>query len=152
MRRLYRSRKDRVISGICGGVGEYFKVDPVIVRVAAVFLILTGGIGVIAYIVGIFIIPEAPVGESGSEDVAGPESASALEAKPVKAAEAQPASNSGPVLFGLILVILGAFFLLRSILVFSHYYWWIRDQMHVFFWPGILIGVGLFLILRNSKR
>jgi len=152
VKRLYRSRKDRVISGICGGIGEYFKVDPVLVRVVAVLLVFTGGVGIIAYIAGIFIIPESPL-EDGEEKAGPPaEDAKAAEVLPESAEQSAPVSHSGPVLFGMILVILGAFFMLRNVPVFNNYYWWIRDHLRIIFWPGILIGFGIFLITRNSRR
>ena len=60
MKRLYKSRKNRVISGVCGGIAEYFNVDPVLIRVIAVLFFFTGGASLIAYIVGMLIIPDQP--------------------------------------------------------------------------------------------
>lgn len=59
MKKLYRSKEDRVVAGIAGGLGEYFNVDPTILRIAWVFVVLMTGIfpGVIAYIIALFIIP-----------------------------------------------------------------------------------------------
>ena len=58
VRKLYRSRKNRWIAGVCGGLSEYFKIDPVIVRVIFIVITLGGaGFGVILYIVLIFMIP-----------------------------------------------------------------------------------------------
>ncbi|MBD3203627.1 PspC domain-containing protein [Candidatus Woesearchaeota archaeon] len=59
-KRLYRSRKNRVIAGVCGGLGEYFDIDPVIIRLIWVFVVLAGGSGVLAYIIAWIIIPENP--------------------------------------------------------------------------------------------
>lgn len=53
-----RSSTNRKIAGICGGLGEYFNVDPVIVRLAWVIFTLAGGAGLLAYIIGWLIIPE----------------------------------------------------------------------------------------------
>jgi phage shock protein C len=58
MRRLYKSRSDRVIYGVCGGIGEYLAVDPVLIRIAWIILTMLGGGGIIAYIIGIIIIPD----------------------------------------------------------------------------------------------
>lgn len=63
-KRLYRSREDRILAGICGGLGDYFGYDPVLIRIlAVVLLVLTGlfPLGVI-YLVAIFIIPLEPEG------------------------------------------------------------------------------------------
>jgi phage shock protein PspC (stress-responsive transcriptional regulator) len=60
MKKLYRSKTDRKIGGVCGGLGEYFGVDSTLVRLAAVVLIFASGAGLIAYIVAWAIIPERP--------------------------------------------------------------------------------------------
>jgi phage shock protein C len=57
--RLYRSRKERMIAGICGGVAEYFGIDPVIVRIVALVL-LFGGPGLPVYLILWLIVPEEP--------------------------------------------------------------------------------------------
>jgi phage shock protein C len=60
VKRLYRSRTNKVFAGICGGLGEYFEVDPVVVRVGWVVVSTVTGVlpGILAYIIAIFIIPE----------------------------------------------------------------------------------------------
>lgn len=60
-KRLYKSRDNKVLCGVCGGLGEYFGVDPVIVRIALVVLCLLGFSGVIAYIIAVLVIPDQPV-------------------------------------------------------------------------------------------
>jgi len=59
-RRLYRSRTSRVIGGVCGGIAQYFGIDPVIPRLLGVFLVLGAGIGLLAYIVCWIVIPLEP--------------------------------------------------------------------------------------------
>ena len=59
-KKLYRSKKDRVFAGVCGGIGEYLGVDPTVIRLLAVILGFTGS-GVLAYIVAAILIPENPV-------------------------------------------------------------------------------------------
>lgn len=56
-KKLYRSRKNKKIAGICGGIGEYFDIDPNLVRIIAAFICLTPP-GILAYIVAWIIIPE----------------------------------------------------------------------------------------------
>ena len=58
IKRLYRSKTNRVIGGVCGGMGEYFGIDPTIIRLIWVILALMGGTGIIAYIIAWIIIPE----------------------------------------------------------------------------------------------
>ena len=60
-KRLYRSRKNRMIAGVCGGLGEYFDIDPTIIRVVAVILLLPGGLpGFLPYIILWVVVPTDP--------------------------------------------------------------------------------------------
>jgi phage shock protein C len=61
-KRLYRSKRDRKVAGVCGGIGEYFGIDTVLVRLLWVFFTLAGGGGVLAYIIAWFVVPESPEG------------------------------------------------------------------------------------------
>ena len=62
MKKLYRSKNNRIFAGIIGGVGEYFDVDPSALRLLWIFiLVFTGFIpGIIAYIIAMFVIPKQP--------------------------------------------------------------------------------------------
>jgi phage shock protein PspC (stress-responsive transcriptional regulator) len=60
VKRLYRSRKDRKLAGVCGGLGAYCGWDPVIFRIVRVLLALGYGVGVVAYLVCWFVVPEEP--------------------------------------------------------------------------------------------
>jgi phage shock protein C len=57
-RKIFRSREDRVLFGICGGIGEYLDVDPNAIRLLWIIFMFAGGTGVLAYIIAYFIIPE----------------------------------------------------------------------------------------------
>ncbi len=59
-KRLYRSRLDRMIGGVCGGLGDYFDIDPTVVRLLFVFGTLLGGPGVIAYLILLVVVPLEP--------------------------------------------------------------------------------------------
>jgi len=61
MKKLYRSRKDSKIAGVCGGIAEYFNVDATIIRLLAVLTIFFGGGGIVAYIIAWIIIPLEPI-------------------------------------------------------------------------------------------
>lgn len=63
-KRLYRSRKDRMIAGVCGGLGQYFGMDPVWVRLLFVLFLFLGGSAFLLYIIMWLIVPNAPI-ESG---------------------------------------------------------------------------------------
>jgi phage shock protein PspC (stress-responsive transcriptional regulator) len=85
-RRLLRARSDRVIGGVCAGLGRYFDVDPIIFRIGAVVLAFVGGAGVLAYLAALLLIP--------SEDAAG--------ATP---GEAPPGRNRWLVILGVIVLL-----------------------------------------------
>ena len=61
-KKLYRSEDHKIFLGICGGIGEYFGVDPVVIRVIFVGLIFAGFSGILAYIVAAFVVPKPPAG------------------------------------------------------------------------------------------
>lgn len=58
-KKLYRSRRDRMICGVCGGIGEYFNVDATLIRLGLVLLACTGS-GIVAYFIAAIIIPDNP--------------------------------------------------------------------------------------------
>ena len=62
VRKLYRSKKDKMLGGVCGGMAEYFNIDPVLIRVLWVtFTLISAGLGgILAYIICWLIIPENP--------------------------------------------------------------------------------------------
>jgi phage shock protein C len=62
-KRLYRSRSDRKLGGVCGGLGEYFGIDPTFVRLAFVILTLIHGSGLLIYVGLCLLMPEEPIGE-----------------------------------------------------------------------------------------
>lgn len=60
-KRLYRSRRDRMIAGVCGGIAAYLGVDPLVIRIIAFFMLLPGGVpGLFPYLVLWFFMPEEP--------------------------------------------------------------------------------------------
>ena len=60
-KKLYRSRTDKKLCGVCGGLAKYFNIDPTIVRLALVLCVLFAGFGILAYIIAALVIPEEPV-------------------------------------------------------------------------------------------
>jgi phage shock protein C len=60
VKRLYRSGRDRILGGVCGGLGDYFNVDPVIIRLLWVLFSFIYGVGLLAYLIAWIIIPRNP--------------------------------------------------------------------------------------------
>ena len=61
MHRLYRSRTDRMIGGVCGGLGKYLTIDPTVVRLIFVLALLLGGHGLLVYLILLLVVPEEPL-------------------------------------------------------------------------------------------
>ena len=139
-KRLYRSSRNKVFAGVCGGLGEYFGVDPVIVRLLVVVFTLMGGAGLIAYIIAAIIIPSANAGDlskSYRESGEGPE-ADYSDYSP----ESYDKNNRNTVLaLGIILIGAGGLIVLRYILP------WLPGEL-VF--AGIIVIVGAYLILKRK--
>lgn len=126
-KRLYRSRKNRMIAGVCGGIAEYLNIDPAIVRLIMALLVLANGLGIILYILALIIIPQNPEESEGSET-------------------AIPVETRSPVTLGIILIIIG----LVAILWTWGIPWFSMVR------PGILLGViiiiaGLYFLIRGWK-
>lgn len=62
-KRLHRSNENKVIAGVCGGIAEYFDMDPTLIRLAWILFCALGGSGVLAYIIAALIIPEKTAGD-----------------------------------------------------------------------------------------
>jgi phage shock protein C len=60
-KKLYRSKEDRKIAGVCGGLGEYFDIDPTIIRLIWLAMLFAVGSGILAYIIAWIIVPEKTV-------------------------------------------------------------------------------------------
>lgn len=60
-KKLYKSNQNKMIDGVCGGIAEYFGIDPTVVRLIWALFSLMGGSGILAYIIAAIIIPRSPV-------------------------------------------------------------------------------------------
>jgi phage shock protein PspC (stress-responsive transcriptional regulator) len=60
MKKLYKDKKNAMLSGVCAGVAKYFDMDPTIIRLIWVFVTLVGGSGLVAYVVCAIVIPDEP--------------------------------------------------------------------------------------------
>ena len=129
-KRLYRSRKDVMIAGVCGGMAEYFDIDPVIVRLLTVLLVFAGGAAILIYLLGWLIIPKAP---EGSEAVATTETPSPE--------TSEDKGNRGRLVAGLILLIFGFIFLASNFIP-----WFQFGKL----WPLLLIVIGIVVIFKSA--
>jgi len=147
-KRLYRSYTDKMLGGVCGGLGEYFDIDPVIIRILFVIAVLFGGGGILAYIILWIVIPQKPLtipkfnNEASTEtNTSGEQNQNENSLRNFIVEKRRMNKNS---LAGIILIFLGVLFLLNNFVP--------RFSFHDF-WPLVLIGIGFALILnaRNNQ-
>jgi phage shock protein C len=154
-RRLYRSPDDRVLAGVAGGMAETYDFDPALVRVGwALLILVSGGLFLLLYIVMALVVPLRPMGMApwaadapasagppGTPDSApaGPMGSPA----PWTYRRQHRSEASGPIVIGLILIIVGAYLLARQFV--PAFNWGL-------IWPFIVIAGGLLLILVAFTR
>lgn len=122
--RLRRSTDDRVIGGVCGGLGRYLGVDPVIVRIVVVVLALVGGSGVLAYLIAWIVIPDQRAGDVVDAPAGG-----------------APGAGAGTAIIGILLVLAGAALLLDRLL----------PGFRSVLGPLVLIAVGVLVLARVRR-
>ena len=165
-KRLYRSRSDRMMWGVCGGLAEYFSIDPTIIRIIAVLLVLANGLGILAYIIMAIVVPlessksAAPkdvikdnveeIKETATEFGRGIRSAFVNEeGKEENEAEKPEAVEKsryrGRNIVGIVLIIVGVLLLLGSFGPFH----WLRWGV---VWPLVLIAIGAIIIATARRK
>ncbi|QUH24405.1 PspC domain-containing protein [Serpentinicella alkaliphila] len=132
-KRIYLSKENSVISGVCGGIGEYFDIDPTVVRLFWILFSIFGGAGIIGYIIAMVIIPENPHSTCEEYDTS------------YKSNETyKNYSNKGNIIVGGALIAIGSVYLLQR--VFGLY--WLRMSQ---LWPLVLVFFGLFIIFKGRE-
>lgn len=121
-RRLYRSDAQRVVAGVCGGLGEYFALDPVWFRIGFVVLSIGGGSGILIYLMMWLLIQPAPDGYT--------------------APSAGRASITGAVVVGMVFMIVGTIALVNTI----------APWMGQYVWPIVFLLGGLALVMGGLNR
>ncbi|CAN5617239.1 hypothetical protein BH20CHL7_BH20CHL7_08100 [soil metagenome] len=177
--RLYRSRDDRMLAGVAGGLADLWSADPSLVRIIwAVLVLFTGGVALIVYIVMALVVPEEddvyhryaptadppagdaftaaadptavpgttpPPGPTGWTTPSGQDPSAARRAARAerRAARGSRGSSSAPLIGGIALILLGSFFLARE---------WLPQIDFDWFWPLILVGLGVVLLVSALGR
>jgi phage shock protein C len=164
-RKLYRSRHDRVITGVCGGIAEYLEVDPTLVRLVAVLLGLASfGAAVVAYLVMTIVVPEEPVGiveGSGSAVTEMPDAPTQEQPRPEpinppgmpppppsayqqygRGREPRRHPRRGGIWFGVLLVIIGLLLLAAEF----------APGLDLWrLWPLVIVLIGIRLLFRDRE-
>ncbi|HHW15210.1 MAG TPA: PspC domain-containing protein [Firmicutes bacterium] len=149
-KRLYRSRKDRMIAGVCGGLAEYLDVDPTLIRLLWILISLPGAVGVPMYILAWILVPQAPVnwaewrpaGEAPPEEAGTERPAEAAAPPPPSPADRERERERRTRWAGAVLLVLGGLFLVNNL-----FPWVDLGRL----WPVALIAVGVVLLLRGRR-
>ncbi|MCT4599243.1 MAG: PspC domain-containing protein [Vallitalea sp.] len=128
-KRLYRSRDNQMISGVCGGFAEYLGIDPTIIRILFVIALFQWGFGILAYIICTIIIPVSPISNSNEYIYDNTNYSSSYNSKTTR------------IIIGIFLVVIGVISILEKL-----FNWFDFDLI----WPITLISIG-FLILTKDK-
>lgn len=158
-KRLYRSQSNRMIWGVCGGLAEYFDIDPTIIRIIAVLLLFAEGIGVLAYIILAIVVPleksqaNTPKDtiKENIDEIAGTAKEFGREVRATFAEEEKkPMTGNSTrhrphVVIGLIIIAVGVLLLLSNV----NLLWWLRWS---YLWPIPIIIVGLLIIFGVRRK
>ncbi|MBI2831992.1 MAG: PspC domain-containing protein [Chloroflexi bacterium] len=157
-KRLYRSRTDRLLWGVCGGLAKYFNLDSTLIRIIFVLLVFASGIGILAYLLMAIIVPleesrASQPGEVFKENVGemkktatelGRELRSSFGTEMGRSREVIPHHRRRNAL-GIILIIVGVLALLGSLDLL----WWWRWSN---FWPMVIIAIGILFIVSSRRH
>jgi len=129
-KKLYKSRRNRMIDGVCGGIAEYFGIDVTIIRILFVLLGLMGGTGLLVYVTAMIIMPTNP-DFSFTPD-------------------AQPQNGNGKRFWGILLILVGTTILFVNLGWLSGLRWWSFSGTVIF--PALMIAAGLFILMNVLKK
>ena len=156
-KRLYKSSSDRVLFGVCGGIADYFDVDPVIISLLTVLFAFTGT-GILFYIAAALIMNDAPGYAGGARhyqnaneyppgpdysETYTPDSTGADYSQREKQPTPPPRRKNGVLVFGLVLMVIGLFILAGVLFPF------LFRISYKAVCAVLLIGLGLYFVLRH---
>jgi phage shock protein C len=133
MKRIYRSKEDRIIAGVCGGFAEYLAIDPTIVRLVWIFFTIFGGMGILAYIFSIILIAE----NDNSK------------AKEIKTDDDY---DEKLVLWGVVIIIVGILLFFRHQPMMGMMWHALSGNWFNILFAIGLIGVGIYILLNRKDN
>lgn len=142
VKRLYRSRKQRVLAGVCGGIAEYFDIDVTLVRLGLVAAFFLAGTGILFYIIAAIIIPQTPYTAHFDKNAASEGGGSSSFSE-----ENSRSHNNAVLVIGLILIAIGTLNLIQKLNPFGMWYY-----LRGFGWPVLLMLLGAAIIISSIRR
>ncbi len=146
-KQLTRSRSDFMLGGVCAGLGHYFSIDPTIVRLVFVLLAISGGSGVLLYLVLWIVIPREDLVQSQGPLTGDEFGRRARQmGEEMRQVAAQPNTRTAQFL-GIALVVVGLIYLVQNL----HLPWlmWFNSNIA---WPAVLIIAGGLLLMRAFRK
>ncbi len=144
--KIYRSEQNRILAGVAGGIGEYFTLDPVLIRIILVLIGLSGGGGIILYLVLWLIIPGQPENSASNNQENLKKNAQEIKDQTKKYLEDARGvfqKKEARVWLGFSLVFLGFYFILMNFGFLTRFLSFFQ------LWPLLLVGLGLALLFRS---
>ena len=136
IRKLYRSRRQKMIAGVCGGFAAFLGADVTLIRILWIVAALINGAGVLAYLICLMLMRENP--------------------NPEEETSTTSSSHRPEMIAGFVFIVLGTAFMLRNITGLD---WWLPWHWHHFLhisvrdvWPLILIAAGAGILLRSQNK
>jgi len=140
-KKLYRSSRQQVFSGVCGGLAEYFDIDVTLIRIVWALSIISG-VGLLLYIIAAIIIPK---GENASATIVVDENG---EKTVIHEHDGSSTKNNSVLVLGSVMIIIGGLSLMNRLFPFR-YFW---NEVRSFGWPAILIIVGVLFLASSLKK
>ena len=137
---ISRSRQNRIFGGVSGGLADYLSIDILVIRILFVASVFLSGIGILLYIIMWIVLPEEKM-----IDFASPEwnsDGSATSDPEVNFTIPQKKDKNGQLIFGVVLILIGVFFLGIEVFSFLNF----TDLL-----PILLVGLGIYLLWKSKK-
>lgn len=134
-KKLFRSKQNRMIGGVCAGFAEYLNLDPVLIRIVWIVMVIWGGIGFLAYLAGLILMPENPA------EIVAPRTP-------------ERRNGNSSLIWGVLLILFGLFFLSDEFNFwdFHWFFFWPRFFQWHLVWPILIIFAGIIYIILSVRE
>ena len=142
-RKLYRSRENAMLGGVCAGLADYFNIDSSLLRLATVLLVFPGGLSFWVYVVAWIIIPQKPLPVTDMDSNAlTPQTGDETVIDDI---DEKKENDKTKFIVGIVLVVMGIFFLMNTLNIFV---WFSFFKL----WPIVLIIIGAVILVKALDK